>query len=150
MKNKTQYQLIKEIQSAGYNIVNCGNCGRLLFHVMTAESIFCGDCGQSLEPSDCPDFIHEEIQERFTLPVIDFEHYESNTYDFTYEVTKKNVLFEANGNLEPYNTGRGIEHRVIINNITIDFEDAQGDEADKLNESIEEEVMNAFYNQVRI
>lgn len=55
-----QIRLQEKIQSAGFNIVTCGNCGSVLLHETGQDKIncFCGE--QSL--SDCPDYWYEGMQ----------------------------------------------------------------------------------------
>lgn len=51
---RQQIKYFKDIQSIGYNIVTCGNCGTTLIHPLMATKIDCL-CGLTLDPCDCPD-----------------------------------------------------------------------------------------------
>ena len=50
-----QIRLQEKIQSAGFNIVTCGNCGSILLHELEEETIKCF-CGREMDLSDCPDY----------------------------------------------------------------------------------------------
>lgn len=50
-----QIALQKEMQQAGFNIVDCGNCGNLNIHKTGEEQIVCWDCKTEMNLSDCPD-----------------------------------------------------------------------------------------------
>ena len=57
VKHKKQLDILGSIQTAGYNVVNCGDCGDLLLICMNEyehECIYCGFIG---EHSDFPDWI---------------------------------------------------------------------------------------------
>ena len=56
-----QIKLQEEIQSAGFNIVTCGNCGCVLLHRIYDEEIECL-CGETMNLSDCPDLWYEGLQ----------------------------------------------------------------------------------------
>lgn len=116
---------------------------KMIENAETLESCF--DWGSTL-------FIELEDNRNLLQPVIEFEESEStkNKYSFTYLSTKNGLQIEADGYLEPYHTGRAIEHNIGIDSITVDNEEADIIEGVKLYDSIQEEVMNAFYNQVRI
>jgi hypothetical protein len=70
IKRKVAEQQIKlqsKMQNAGFNIVNCGNCGTLLIHeVNDDEHIECF-CGETMALCDCPDYWYEglELSEEF-------------------------------------------------------------------------------------
>lgn len=61
-----QIELQSKIQSAGFNLVTCGNCGTILIHEVGDEHIDCF-CGQRMALSDCPDYWYEglELSEEF-------------------------------------------------------------------------------------
>lgn len=66
MKNKrqiveNQIHLQEKIQSAGFNIVECGNCGTALLHECGDESIECF-CGEEMSLSDCPDLYYSGME----------------------------------------------------------------------------------------
>ena len=49
-----QIEIQEKIQSAGFNVVNCGNCGNILLHEIKDITIECF-CGITMNLSDCPD-----------------------------------------------------------------------------------------------
>lgn len=49
-----QIKYFKDIESMGYIIVTCGNCGATLILTLKTTEINCL-CGMELEPCDCPD-----------------------------------------------------------------------------------------------
>lgn len=51
----TQEQLQRELQSLGYNVVSCGNCGDVLLHRTPTDEIQCPHCTLVGEPCDFPD-----------------------------------------------------------------------------------------------
>ena len=52
-----QIELQERIQSSGFNVVTCGNCGDIMFHEITDNFYAECLCGfESNEPSDFPDF----------------------------------------------------------------------------------------------
>ena len=56
------FKLIQgEIQSAGFNLVTCGNCGSILLHEIEDETIECL-CGHDMDLSDCPDLWYKGCQ----------------------------------------------------------------------------------------
>lgn len=61
-----QIELQSKMQSVGFNLVTCGNCGSLLIHEVGDEIIDCF-CGQAMDVSDCPDYWYEglELSEEF-------------------------------------------------------------------------------------
>lgn len=154
MNDQTQYQLIKKIQQdAGINIVTCGNCGRVILHVRNISSLLCGDCGFNSDISDFPDFIYEEINENHTQPVINFTRDESDTnkYTFSYQCTKKCELIEVEGTMQPYYSGRAIEHNMewgFTNEAFSEIVETEEGLAykDTISCTVEEEVYTAFYN----
>jgi ribosomal protein S27E len=63
-----QIELQEKIQQAGFNIVNCGNCGSVVLHECNEEDdIDCLYCDEILAKSDCPDFLYTglELSEEF-------------------------------------------------------------------------------------
>lgn len=54
-----QIRIFFEMQSAGFNVVTCGNCGTTLFHKVGEEKINCFGCMNQMDPSDCPDYWYE-------------------------------------------------------------------------------------------
>ena len=59
---ENQIRIQEKIQSAGFNIVTCGNCGSTLLHEIEDETIECF-CGHEMDLSDCPDYWHEGCQD---------------------------------------------------------------------------------------
>jgi len=57
-----QIYLQEKIQSAGFNIVTCGNCDSIILHEVGDETIECF-CGEEMALSDCPDYWYEGCQE---------------------------------------------------------------------------------------
>ena len=58
---KHQIELQEKIQSAGFNIVECGNCGCVLLHESGDEKIDCL-CGEVMDLSDCPDLWYSGME----------------------------------------------------------------------------------------
>ena len=56
-----QIELQEKIQSAGFNIVECGHCGTVLLHEAGDESIDCF-CGHNMALSDCPDLYYSGME----------------------------------------------------------------------------------------
>lgn len=56
-----QIELQEEIQSAGFNIVECGNCGSVLLHRVGKEKVNCF-CGKKMALSDCPDLYYDGME----------------------------------------------------------------------------------------
>lgn len=54
-----QIRVFFEIQSAGFNIVTCGNCGETIFHKLGDEKIDCFGCMTKMDTGDCPDYWYE-------------------------------------------------------------------------------------------
>tara|TARA_R110001599_G_scaffold341381_1_gene562388 strand:- start:40 stop:261 length:222 start_codon:yes stop_codon:yes gene_type:complete len=62
-----QWEILQEMQSHGFNICDCGNCGGIiLFNEETRpkliddnEDVDCPHCKETLAYSDCPDFYYE-------------------------------------------------------------------------------------------
>lgn len=66
MKNSTaielQITLQNELQKLGFNVVTCGNCGSVLIHKTSENTIDC-ICGEEMEICDCPDYWYEGCQD---------------------------------------------------------------------------------------
>lgn len=61
---KEQISMMHEIQSAGFNMVTCGNCGTLLIHrTDDKEDIDCFGCQEVMAKSDCPDYWYTGCEE---------------------------------------------------------------------------------------
>lgn len=62
-----QINLQEKLQSAGFNVVECGNCGTVLLHETEEESIHCF-CGE-MSLCDCPDLFYsgQENNKEFEL-----------------------------------------------------------------------------------
>lgn len=52
-----QVELQSKLQSAGFNIVECGSCGSVLLHEVGEDEIDCY-CGV-MDISDCPDLYYD-------------------------------------------------------------------------------------------
>jgi ribosomal protein S27E len=66
---KTRDKIIKQIeiqeaiQSAGFNIVECGNCGSVVLHKINKKNnIDCPYCDEIMAKSDCPDFLYSGLE----------------------------------------------------------------------------------------
>jgi len=58
-----QIKLQEKIQSVGFNIVNCGNCGSVILHECNDENdIECPYCDTVMDKSDCPDFLYTGLE----------------------------------------------------------------------------------------
>lgn len=58
---ENQIYLQEKIQSAGFNIVECRNCGTVLLHELGDEKIDCF-CGNKKDLSDCPDLFYSGME----------------------------------------------------------------------------------------
>ena len=58
-----QTELQYEMQKAGLNLVDCGNCGSTLIHETKEGDITCPFCGYTSEPCDFPDLFYEGFEE---------------------------------------------------------------------------------------
>ena len=56
-----QIELQERIQSFGFNIIECGNCGTVLLHERGDENIDCF-CGRTMDLQDCPDLYYSGIE----------------------------------------------------------------------------------------
>lgn len=62
-KIEQQIELQHKIQSVGYNIVNCGNCGSIILHECDdKDDIDCPYCGRIMAKSDCSDFLYTGLE----------------------------------------------------------------------------------------
>jgi len=61
---KEQYELLMELQSNGFNIVTCGNCGAVVIHRTKMDELSCYECGFTSDPCDFPD-LQTEINPRY-------------------------------------------------------------------------------------
>ena len=59
---ENQIRIQEKMQSAGFNVVTCGNCGSILLHETEDETIECF-CGQEMDLSGCPDYWYEGCQD---------------------------------------------------------------------------------------
>ena len=55
---ENQLKLLEEIQSLGYNIVRCGDCGDVFIHSDKVEYLVCPYCKNEHEHSDCSDLFY--------------------------------------------------------------------------------------------
>ena len=102
---RQQTELQYEMQKAGLNLVDCGNCGSTLIHetmtrVGDMYDITCPYCGYTSEPCDFPDHFHEgfesqqnfktmtkkEIIEDLTYKVADIKHDLQVVLDILYQL----------------------------------------------------------------
>lgn len=60
-----QIAIQESIQSAGFNIVTCGNCGSVILHEIEDEEIDCPYCDSVLETSDCPDYFYTGMENSY-------------------------------------------------------------------------------------
>jgi len=53
----SQLNILKEIQSIGYNVVTCGSCGDVVLHRLlnNVDTIDCPHCNTTMELCDMPD-----------------------------------------------------------------------------------------------
>lgn len=58
---ENQIRIQEKMQSAGFNIVTCGNCGNILLHEIGDKSIECF-CDSEMELSDCPDYWYSGME----------------------------------------------------------------------------------------
>jgi hypothetical protein len=58
---ENQIKLQEEIQSAGFNVVECCNCGTILLHKVGDRFIECF-CQHEVFLSDCEDLYYENLQ----------------------------------------------------------------------------------------
>ena len=56
---RKQYDILQDIQGAGYNVVTCGNCGDVLLHDIKQEEITCPYCNYQSDPCDFPDLFYQ-------------------------------------------------------------------------------------------
>ena len=71
MTYQKQVSIIEEMQSKGFNVCNCGNCGGIiLLNEETkpkmeddSEGIYCPHCKVEMAYSDCPDYYYEGMPE---------------------------------------------------------------------------------------
>lgn len=56
-----QIKIQEEMQSAGFNLVTCGNCGSVLLHRLDDKDNIDCFCGE-MPKSDCPDYWYEGCQ----------------------------------------------------------------------------------------
>ena len=62
-----QIELQERIQASGINVVNCGNCGSVMFHEISDESdIQCIDCDMLMAQCDCPDFWYKGMEHNYS------------------------------------------------------------------------------------
>jgi len=56
----SQLNILKEIQSIGYNVVTCGNCGGVVLHkiINNIETIECTHCNTTMDLCDMPDLYY--------------------------------------------------------------------------------------------
>ena len=57
-----QVGIIHEMQSAGFNIVECGSCGSINLHRTPTEEIECAYCHFISDPCDFPDYLYSGVE----------------------------------------------------------------------------------------
>ena len=79
-----QIKLQEKIQLAGFNIIECGNCGTVLLHECGDEEIDCF-CGHTMDLSSCPDLYYSGMEtnaefqdEKFVDKFISFDGINQN------------------------------------------------------------------------
>lgn len=61
-KLEQQIDLQEKIQSAGFNIVNCGNCSSVVLHELNEKTTLdCPYCETEMDLHDCPDFLYRGL-----------------------------------------------------------------------------------------
>lgn len=61
---RQQYDVLLEMQSEGFNVCTCGNCGDVILYnkeMTEADNIVCPHCKADMEYSDNPDLYHQYI-----------------------------------------------------------------------------------------
>lgn len=56
--NSSQARLLEEMQEAGFNVVNCGNCGSVFIHKTGVEELECPICNFKDDISSFPDLYY--------------------------------------------------------------------------------------------
>lgn len=56
-----QIDLQEQMQVAGFNVVECGNCGSILIHKTDDEETIDCYCG-TMDKSDCPDYYYRGME----------------------------------------------------------------------------------------
>ena len=59
---ENQIRIQEKMQSAGFNIITCGNCGTILLQEISDETIE-SFCGHDMDLSDFPDYWYEGCQD---------------------------------------------------------------------------------------
>ena len=60
---RQQTELQYEMQKAGLNLVDCGNCGATSLQELDEDDHTCPFCGFEGDPSDFPDHFYEGFEE---------------------------------------------------------------------------------------
>jgi hypothetical protein len=60
-------------------------------------------------------------------PKITFEpsEFKPLQFDFTYEFIKDGLLIECDGSMQPYHSGRAMEHNIVIDYLSVDNEEVE-------------------------
>ena len=56
---RNQYEILRNMQTKGFNVCTCGNCGDVVLFETEEIEIECPHCGYSSESCDFPDLYHE-------------------------------------------------------------------------------------------
>lgn len=74
MTTQKQYEILLEMQTEGFNVCTCGNCGSVVLfnqEEKSKEDIQCPHCKHHLDYSDFPDFYYEGcsdiLEERYNF-----------------------------------------------------------------------------------
>ena len=62
---RQQYDVLLEMQSKGFNVCTCGNCGNVILYnkeMREADSVGCPHCKANMEYPDNADLYHEYIE----------------------------------------------------------------------------------------
>lgn len=63
---KQQLEVIEQMQSEGFNVCTCGNCGSVILYneeMKEADTIDCPHCKESMAYCDNPDYYYEGCPE---------------------------------------------------------------------------------------
>ncbi len=63
---KQQLEVIEQMQSEGFNVCTCGNCGGVILYneeMKKADTVDCPHCKETMAYSDNPDYYYEGCPE---------------------------------------------------------------------------------------
>lgn len=77
-----QLEILLEMQRKGFNVCNCGNCGGTILidnnkrfqfsETESGEEFVCHNCRQTMQYSDCPDFLYIGSPDLYLSEVIEY------------------------------------------------------------------------------